>query len=81
MSEVRVIGHGSPLAGVEGAILIDAVEMGLEPRCVKHFTLGQVALADAPSLSLHQGRLAQTLLLGQEMDLMPNDLTAIGIQP
>lgn len=69
------------LEGVKRVILIDAVDMGLEPGAVRRFTPEQVALSDAAFDSLHQAGVAQVLLLAREMGMLPEELVLVGIQP
>ena len=69
------------MADAERVILVDAVGMGVAPGTVRRFTLDQVALAEHSALSLHQTGLAEVLLLGREMDMLPPSLVVFGIQP
>jgi len=69
------------LEGVGRVYLIDAVEMGLAPGTVRCFTPQQVRISGDPVASLHQSGVAQALLLGEEMGLLPKELVLFGIQP
>jgi len=69
------------LEGAARVILVDAVDMGLETGAVRRFTPEQVCMADEPLGSLHQAGVAQVLLLGKEMGLLPGVLVLFGVQP
>jgi len=69
------------LEGAGRVILVDAVEMGLVPGTVRRFTPEQVRVIGDPVASLHQSGVAQALLLGEEMGLLPKELILFGIQP
>ena len=63
-------------------VLIDAVQMGLPPGAWRKIDLRQESLLlEDPAFSLHQADLACGLLLAQELDLLPENLTLYGIQP
>lgn len=62
-------------------ILVDAVDMGLPAGTVREFQLDQVVLSEQEKLSWHQAGLAEVLLLAREMELLPEDLLVIGVQP
>lgn len=75
-------GLGAWFEGQTAVVLIDAVQMGLEPGAWKKIDLSQSRLSLAESVfSLHQVDLAGGLLLAQELDLLPPSLTLYGIEP
>jgi hydrogenase maturation protease len=86
---VRVSEIGTPGWGLgawfenqTSVVLIDAVKMGLEPGAWQKIDLhtSRLFLHDS-ALSLHQADLACGLLLAQELDLLPQNLTLYGIEP
>lgn len=63
-------------------VLIDAVQMGLPPGAWQKIDLRQQRLVvEDPAFSLHQADLACGLILAQELDLLPQNLTLYGIEP
>jgi hydrogenase maturation protease len=63
-------------------ILIDAVQMGLEPGSWKKLDLRETKLlAQEPAFSLHQPDLANGLELAQELRLLPANLVLYGMEP
>ena len=63
-------------------VLIDAVQMGLTPGAWRKIDLRQDRiLLQEPAFSLHQADLACGLVLAQELDLLPPQLTLYGIEP
>ena len=63
-------------------VLIDAVQMGLAPGAWRKIDLHQDRmLLQEPAFSLHQADLACGLVLAQELDLLPAQLTLYGIEP
>ena len=67
------------LAGVEKAIIIDAVKSGAEPGTIHHLTM-----ADMPHFkgfcSSHNVGLADALQLAEVLDALPAQLEIIGIE-
>jgi hydrogenase maturation protease len=75
-------GLGAWFDGQTAVVLIDAVQMGLEPGSWKKIDLHQSRLVlPGAAFSLHQADLAGGLLLAQELDLLPQSLTLYGIEP
>ena len=70
------------MEGAGQVILVDAVEMGKSPGTVERFLPRDVQLVDSEGrgLSLHQAGLAEVLVLGSELDILP-PLVIFGVQP
>ena len=69
------------MEGAGTVILVDAMEMGKPPGTVVRFTPDEVVMTEGEaSLSLHDAGLAQVLILGREMDMLP-DIVLFGVEP
>ena len=63
-------------------VIVDAVQMGLQPGEWQRFDAGEVRLiAGEGTLSLHEPDLAGGLALAQALDLLPERITFYGIEP
>lgn len=77
-------GWGLPswLEGWPRVILIDAVDMGLEPGTWHRFCQEDVKyILSDEILTLHQPDLACGLALAQTLNMLPDDLVIYGVQP
>lgn len=70
------------LADGQRVILIDAVEMGLEPGTWRRLAADDIGLiAGDSSVSLHEPGLAESLALAQALDLLPEEFVLYGVEP
>jgi len=75
-------GLGAWFENQSSVVLIDAVQMGLPPGAWRKIDLHQDRLLlQETAFSLHQADLACGLVLAQELDLLPAQLTLYGIEP
>ena len=88
-SQVELVDAGSDSLGIleyfegrEHVILIDACQMGKEAGCIVEFDPTQIdlILKDDP-ISLHGLGLAESLKMADSLNMLPNDLKIIGIEP
>jgi len=90
-SHVDVVDGGVPgletvllLQGYERVIIVDAADMGLEPGEWRRFTPDTVELKSSENKlrgTLHAASLAEALVLGGALDVLPETLIIFGIQP
>jgi hydrogenase maturation protease len=88
---VEVVDGGTPgletvllLQGYERVIIIDAADMGLEPGQWRRFTPDTAELKSSENKlqsTLHAAGLAEALVLGGALDVLPPTLVIYGIQP
>ena len=70
------------LEGRQKAVIIDAVDAGQPPGTVFRFLPSDASPANPhPRHSLHQGDLLLYINLAQTLNIAPNDIVIIGIQP
>lgn len=63
-------------------VIVDAVQMGLQPGEWQRFDPSEVRLiASKDAVSLHESDLAGGLALAQALDLLPDNITFYGIEP
>lgn len=75
-------GLGAWFENQASVVLIDAVQMGLPPGAWQKIDLhASRLLLEQPAFSLHQADLACGLLLAQELNLLPQNLTLYGVEP
>lgn len=67
------------LEGMDAVVLIDALRAGFEPGSVLHLTRDDL-LTESRVWSSHQLGVAETLALGEALDLLPPHLALIGIE-
>lgn len=70
------------MEGYRRVIIVDAADMGRPPGCVVRFTPSEARLkmVEAP-LSLHQIGLVEALALADALEVAPDELAIIGVQP
>jgi len=70
------------MEGYQRVIIVDAADMGRPPGHVVRFTPSEVQFktAEAP-LSLHQIGLGEALVVAEALEMAPDELVIIGIQP
>lgn len=70
------------LQGYDRAIIVDAAEMGETPGTWRRFTRDCLRAQD-PDLrgTLHDAGLAEALLLGEALRVLPSEIIIFGIQP
>ncbi len=87
-STVDTLDGGTP--GLETALLlqayrrvviIDAADMGLAPGAWRRFTSHDAVLPPALHSNLHQAGLADALVLGEALGILPVEVIIYGIQP
>lgn len=86
---VKALPAGTPgwelpnwISGWPRVILIDAVQMGLEPGTRRRFTLEEVRLIAAGEiLSSHAPDLATGLALAEALHQLPDEIVVYGIEP
>ncbi len=72
----------SMLMGQQRAIIVDAAELGRAPGEWLRFALSDVQLKpDGASLSLHSAGLAEALMLGAALKVLPPEVIIYGVQP
>ena len=72
----------SYMEGYARVVLVDAVDMGLAPGEVRTFRPADVRSArDAPPLSLHACDLLEVIELSGRIDMCPDEVIVVGIQP
>ena len=82
--EAGLAGPGlvSQMEGYAKIVLVDAVDMGLEPGAVKCFTPQEVrSTKPRDRMSLHGCDLLEVIGLAQRLDVCPDDVVIVGIQP
>jgi len=63
-------------------ILVDAARMGLEPGTIKTFSPDDVSLpTNWTHFSLHGISLPEIFALAKQLDIYPNHLTLVGVEP
>ena len=76
------LGLVSLMEGRDRVIVVDAADMGRPPGSVVSFTREEIKLETGEALfSLHQVGLAEALALADALQVTPNELTIIGVQP
>ena len=89
--DVSVVDGGTPgletvllLEGYEQAILVDAADMGLAPGTWRRISPDMSALkrrAGSLTGTLHDAGVAEALILGQALGVLPDKLIIYGVQP
>ena len=70
------------MEGYRRVIIVDAAEMGHPPGRVVRFTPSEVHFKTTEaSLSLHQIGLVEALALAEALEVAPDELVIIGVQP
>jgi hydrogenase maturation protease len=70
------------MEGRRRVILVDAADVGLAPgRFVRFTTQEARLLGDDRPLSVHCAGLRDALLLGEALDLLPDEIVIYGVQP
>ena len=76
---LRLIGL---MEGYQRVIIVDAAEMGQPPGHVVRFTPSEVHFKTVETpLSLHQIGLVEALALAEALEVAPDELVIIGVQP
>ena len=88
-SQLELVDAGSDALGIleylenrRSVIVVDACQMDREPGAVICFNPAQAGLVlKQDQLSLHGLGLAETLKMAESLDMLPEDLKIIGIEP
>ena len=70
----------SIMDGASHAVLIDTMQSGAPPGTLRHVELDELALSDSNFASGHSFGLADTLLLGRALALLPPRLTLLAVE-
>jgi len=88
-SQIELVDAGSDALGIleyfqgrEHVIVVDACKMGREAGCIEKIdpTRINLVLQDDP-VSLHGLGLAEAIKMGESLNMLPEDLKIIGIEP
>ncbi len=72
----------SQVMGQRRAIIVDAANVGCAPGAWLRFTMAEVQLKTSDALfSLHSAGLAEALMLGATLKVLPPELIIYGVQP
>lgn len=88
-NELELVDAGSDALGIleflenrKRVIIVDACTMGRTPGSVVCFDASEADMVlDRDPMSLHGLGLAETLQMGESMQMLPEDLKIIGIEP